>query len=107
VAIRSSIRFLYALAEGGLLIFDHSATCWSWDHDRIHAKGYTDNVVDLMVGKLSRLPTETDSSQLLACLGNAAKIAMLSIVLEASAEQVQATLWEAIRQELIEPAEDS
>ena len=29
---------------------------WSWDLTRIHAKGYTDNVVDLMVGKLSRLP---------------------------------------------------
>src|SRR5713101_3825837 len=94
-----AIQFLYALAEEGLLTFDHGATCWSWDPHRIHAKRYTDNVVDLMVGKLSRLPAETQTAlQLMACLGNAAKIAMLSIVLEVSAEQVESALWEAIRQ---------
>ena len=50
------IQFLSALADEGLLAFDHDAARWSWDVGRIHAKGYTDNVVDLMVGKLSRLP---------------------------------------------------
>jgi predicted ATPase len=61
-----------------------------------------------MVGKLSRLPAETQTAlQLMACLGNAAKIAMLSIVLEVSAERVESALWEAIRQELIEPLEGS
>jgi predicted ATPase len=43
---------------------------------RIRAKGFTDNVVDLMVGKLSRLPDKTqDALKLLASLGNAAEIA--------------------------------
>ena len=46
---------------------------WSWDLNRIHAKGYTDNVVDLMVGKLARLPAATQEAlQQLACLGNSA-----------------------------------
>jgi PAS domain S-box-containing protein len=103
-----AIQFLYALTEEGLLTFDNGATCWSWDPHRIHAKRYTDNVADLMVGKLSRLPAETQTAlQLMACLGNTAKIATLSIVLEVSAEQVESTLWEAIRQELIEPLEGS
>jgi PAS domain S-box-containing protein len=103
-----SIQFLYALAEEGLLTFDHCATCWFWDLHRIEAKRYTDNVVDLMVGKLRRLSAETQTAlQLMACLGNAAKIGMLSNVLEVSAEQVQSALWEAIRQKLIEPLEDS
>ena len=53
------IQFLSALVEEGLLTFDHGAGRWSWDLTRIHAKGYTDNVVDLMVGKLSRLPIKT------------------------------------------------
>jgi hypothetical protein len=47
------IQFLYALAEEGLLRFDHDAACWFWNLDRIPAKGYTDNVVDLTVGKLA------------------------------------------------------
>ena len=38
------------------------AATWRWDLDRIHAKGYTDNVVDLMVGKLSRFPHATQES---------------------------------------------
>ena len=67
------IQFLYSLADEGLLRFDHDAARWSWDLDRIHAKGYTDNVVDLMVGKLARLPVETQQAlQQLACLGNVA-----------------------------------
>jgi hypothetical protein len=52
---------------------------WSWDLSRIHAKGYTDNVVDLIVGKSNRLPVETQNAlKQLACLGNSAEFAMLT-----------------------------
>jgi PAS domain S-box-containing protein len=102
------IQFLYSLAEEGLLTFDHDAACWCWDLDRIHAKGYTDNVVDFMAGKLNRLPTETlHALQRFAALGNVAAIATLSIVLEMPEEQVHAALWPAFRQELIERPERS
>src|SRR3989475_9657254 len=77
-----AIQFLSSLAEEGMLIFDLAAARWSWDLDRIHAKGYTDNVADLMAGKLTRLPAETQRAlQQLACLGNTAETATLSIVL--------------------------
>jgi PAS domain S-box-containing protein len=103
-----AIQFLYALAEERLLTFDHEAARWRWDLDRIQAKGYTDNVVDLMVGKLARLPAETQHAlQKLACLGNIAEITMLSIVLAASEEQVHAALWAAIRLGLVERLERS
>ena len=46
-----AIQFVSSLAEEGMLVFDHDAARWSWDLDRIHAKGYTDNVVSLMVGR--------------------------------------------------------
>jgi PAS domain S-box-containing protein len=102
------IQFLSALAEENLLAFDYGAARWRWDLERIRAKSYTDNVVDLMVGKLTRLPVETQRAlQVLACLGNVAEINMLSIVLGTSAEQIRAALWEAVRQELVERLDGS
>src|SRR6202795_3919347 len=50
------IQFISALVEEGLLTFDYGQGQWSWDLNTIRAKGYTDNVADLMVGKLKRLP---------------------------------------------------
>ena len=35
----------------GCSTFDPVAPAWRWDMERIRAKGYTDNVVDLMVGE--------------------------------------------------------
>jgi serine/threonine protein kinase len=76
-----AIQFISALGEEALLTFDYSNGIWSWDLNRIHAKGYTDNVVDLMVEKLNRLPPETQKAlQQLACLGNSAENRILSIV---------------------------
>lgn len=100
------IQFLHALVEEDLLTFDHDVRHWCWDPDRIHAKGYTDNVVDLMVGKLARLPDETQQAlQQLACLGNVAEITTLSSVLGIPEARVHADLWEAVRQELVERLE--
>src|SRR5208337_4715574 len=68
-----------------------------------HAKGYADNVVDLMVGRLARLPDEAQEAlQQLACLGNVADLTTLAIVLGASEVEVHAALWEAVRHELVE-----
>ena len=56
-----------------------------------------------MVGKLARLPDETQEAlQQLACLGNVADITTLANVLGSSEEEVHAALWEAVRLELVE-----
>jgi PAS domain S-box-containing protein len=97
-----AIQFLSALAEEGLLSFDHGAARWSWNLDRIHAKGYTDNVVDLMVRKLNRLPVETQRAlQRLACMGGSAEFALLTMVYEDSMENMHGDLWEAARMGLV------
>jgi len=57
-----AIQFLSSLAEERLLNFNYRKARWSWNIKRIHAKDYSDNVVDLMVGKLSRLPVETQKA---------------------------------------------
>src|SRR4029077_19634405 len=69
-----AIQFLIALADEGLLAFDSVAPGWQWDIDHIRARSYTDNVVDLMAGKLKRLSDTTQEAlKQLACLGNVAE----------------------------------
>ncbi len=102
------IQFIQALVEEGLVSFEHGDARWRWDLDAIHAKGYTDNVVDLMVSKLNRLPAATQRAlQQLACIGNSAGSAVLSAVLETSAQATETALWDALQLELIVRSEDS
>ena len=97
-----AIQFLSALADEGLLVFDHANLRWSWDLNRIHVKGYTDNVVDLMVGKLTRLPLKTQRAvQQLACMGNGAEFVLLSVVYKDTNGDMHGDLWEAVRTGLV------
>jgi PAS domain S-box-containing protein len=97
-----AIQFISTLAEEGLLTFDHSGTRWFWDLDRIHAKGYTDNVVDLMVEKLNRLSAQTQNAlQLFACIGNSAEYVLLATAYEGLGEDLHDDLWEAVRTGLV------
>src|SRR6266542_3436479 len=103
-----AIQFVSALAEEELITFDHGAARWSWDLKRIHAQGYTDNVVDLMVGKLSRLPVETQKAlEQLACMGNSAEFSMLTVVYQDSKEEMHGDLREAVRAGLVFRSEDA
>jgi len=100
-----AIQFVSALAEEGLLTFDHGAGRWTWDLNRIHAKGYTDNVVDLMVRKLNRLTVETQNAlQELACLGNSAEFSLLKLASNCSGGEIHSKLQEAIQAGLVLPA---
>jgi PAS domain S-box-containing protein len=97
-----AIQFIYSLEEDKLLNFDHREARWSWDLNRINAKGYTDNVVELMVEKLSRLPVESQKAlQQLACLGNSADFALLTKVYEGSEGQMHRDLRDAVRAGLV------
>jgi PAS domain S-box-containing protein len=101
-------RFIASLAEEGMLTFDHDAACWSWDLGRIRAKGYTDNLVDLMVVKLTRLTAATQKAvQHLACLGNGAAVGTLSLVYGTTETEIHSLLDEAVRAELLERRKDS
>jgi PAS domain S-box-containing protein len=103
-----AIQFISTLADEGLLAFDYSEGRWSWNLNRILAKGYTDNVVALMIGKLTRLPVETQNAlQQFACMGNSAEFEMLRMVYQESIEQLHDHLWEAVRTGLIFRSDDS
>jgi PAS domain S-box-containing protein len=103
-----AIQFIGSLVAEGLLAFNHDEGRWSWDLNRVRAKNYTDNVVELMIGKLNRLPSETlNILQMLACLGDQAEFITLEIVCQLSEERVHGSLWEAVETGLVLRSENS
>jgi PAS domain S-box-containing protein len=97
-----AVQFLMALAEETLLVFDHGAAAWTWNLPAIHARGFTDNVADLMAAKLGQLPDVTkEALGQLACLGNVAQIATITVAYGESEQKVHEGLWEAVRTGLV------
>jgi len=91
-----TIQFMQGLFEDRLL--RPGIDGWHWNIDQISAKDFTDNVVDLMVGKLRRLPQTTqDVMRQLAYMGNVVSVRNLQIVHETRAGSLDDDLDEALR----------
>ena len=73
-------EFLKTLYEENLLYFTRE---WQWNIAQIEAQNLTDNVIDLMIGKLKKLPKKTQKIlRLAACIGNKFDLKTLSIISE-------------------------
>ena len=97
-----TIQFLTELAAEGLLSFDAGAAAWTWDVARIGAKGYTDNIAELMVVKLQRLPAAAQEAlKELACLGNIADVATLASIRASSEEEIHSVFQDAAQAALV------
>ncbi|MEN3313497.1 MAG: hypothetical protein V7645_2826, partial [Actinomycetota bacterium] len=97
-----AIQFVTALAEERLLTFDPVTRAWQWDMNRIRAKSYTDNVVDLMVGRLKRLSATTQEAlKQFACLGHVAEFSALALLHGDTEEAMHAALREAVHTGLV------
>ena len=97
-----AIQFLTILAEEGLFAFDPKTRGWTWDRARINAKGFTDNLVDLMLGRLRRLPSSAqDALKILAHLGDTAELETLARALSAPKADICENLDAAVEAGLI------
>jgi predicted ATPase/class 3 adenylate cyclase len=97
-------QFLKSIYEEKLLVFDHAALRWIWDMDRVSEKNITDNVVELMTGKILRLPPATQEVlKAGACIGSSFPYDMLSIVVQKDEEELRQTLFSALKEGLIVP----
>jgi predicted ATPase/signal transduction histidine kinase/ActR/RegA family two-component response regulator len=97
-------QFLKALHGEGLLTFSHQAKRWEWDIEKIKSKGMTDNVVELMVAAIGKLPAATRNIlKLASCIGSRFDPVTLSLVAETSETIVQTDLQPALREGLILP----
>lgn len=102
-----TIQFVAALEQEGLLAFSEIQQAWVWDVGQIAIRAFSDNVVDLMVAKLSQLPENVQSAlKQLACLGNSATVATMGAVYAGTQQSLQSALWEATRLEFVASNED-
>jgi PAS domain S-box-containing protein len=63
--------FLKTLQKDKLLAFDYHTNQWNWDIERLFALEITDNVVELLIGKISQFsPTTQQVLQIASCIGN-------------------------------------
>jgi predicted ATPase/signal transduction histidine kinase/tRNA A-37 threonylcarbamoyl transferase component Bud32 len=75
-------QFLGELYRQQLITFDNDRRRWRWDAEKIRAQRFTDNVVELVLGKLRNLAAETRATlALAACLGNLVDAETLALVL--------------------------
>ncbi len=98
-------QFLKTLYAENLLRFILNA--WQWDIAQIEALEITENVVDLMIGRLKKLPDSTQLVlQLAACVGNRFDLNTLAIIHKESVAQTFENLLPVIQLGLILPTSD-
>jgi diguanylate cyclase (GGDEF)-like protein len=74
-------EFLQTLHSENLLAFDRTAGQWHWDLAQIEAVGFTNNVVEMMVGQLQKLPPSVQKVlSLTACLGSEFDLETIALV---------------------------
>ncbi len=97
-------EFLKSLAEEGLLTFDFTSAEWCWDATEIGRRNISDNVVELMAGKVRRLETSArEILKLAACVGNRFDLATLVAVTDGDAAEVAGRLKPALAEGLVLP----
>ncbi|MEO1429573.1 MAG: ATP-binding sensor histidine kinase [Cyanobacteria bacterium J06633_8] len=101
-------QFIYNLHSEKLIYFHESQGIekprWEWDIEQIEEMDITDNVVELMISKLIRLPKSTQQVlRLAACIGNRFTLNILAIVSELKPTAAFQNLAVAIKQGFILP----
>ena len=100
-------QFLKTLHAENLITFDFQRHAFVWDISNIEAQDITDNVVELMIGNLKKLPESTQQVlRLAACVGASFDLTTISIVCEKSKEAVFPDLVTAIQSGLILPTSE-
>ncbi|MCC5653713.1 AAA family ATPase [Nostoc sp. XA013] len=97
-------EFLRMLYSENLLIFNAKQLSWQWDIAQIQAQNITDNVVELLLIQLNKLPNKTRRIlRLAACVGAEFDLETLAIACEKSPKVISLDLLAAIHAGLIQP----
>jgi predicted ATPase/class 3 adenylate cyclase len=101
-------QFLKALHESGLVRFDAGERVWKADPAEIRKRGMTDNVVELMAGKIRTLPADgQEVLRLASCLGSSFDLRTLALVSGRDAAEAARALRPLVEEGLVVPLDDN
>lgn len=101
-------RLLRMLHDDGLIGFDAAARAWRWDLDQIQRAPVSDNVLDLMVRTIDRLPHPTQELlQAGACIGHRFDLGVLAELTGRTRADIMHELWPALDDGLLLPLREA
>ena len=84
--------------------FDHEKGRWDGELEKIGAMALSENVVELMIQRLRKLPADTQESlQMASCIGSHFDLKTVSLIEEQSPSRTARNLHEAVKREIIVP----
>lgn len=99
-------ELLYYLYKKGLLAFNDASGRWQWNIKDIQEMGITENVVELLTGKITNMPANTGKLlKLASCIGGRFDLHTLAIAAEMPPEETLTGLWPALREQMVIPLE--
>jgi len=95
--INPSISLRRTLRGGRRFAFEPAVRRWMWDGPRIASRSLTDNVVELMIKKIMRLPAACrEALRVMACIGNTVRVDALAAALDVSVSDVDVSVRHAV-----------
>ncbi len=99
-------QILQIIHDEGLLYYDSRHERWHWDLESIQAFRQNEDIMDLILSKIQRLPGETrELVKLASCCGNRFDLNSLAAFCGKSVEETARTLIPAVHEGLIIAAE--
>ena len=90
-------QFITGLADEGLLYRQTGTNAWGWDMEHLRRHAHRDDVLELMVKRISKLASTTQHIlKNLACLGISSSAPTLTHVCGVTDEELHIALWPAV-----------
>lgn len=99
-----SLQLLQSLAQDNLLTFDFEKGEWQWEIHRLQETEITDDVIELTLNQIQKLPESTQGLlNFAACMGNRFDLNFLTWVSEGQTSDTIQQLYPALQEGLIFP----
>ncbi|MGI6486040.1 MAG: AAA family ATPase [Tepidanaerobacteraceae bacterium] len=97
-------QLLKSVYKENLFTFNMIKGCWEWEENQIQKIQMPEDVIDLILFKLRKLPQNTiNILKLASCMGNTFDLGLLEVVCDKTQDEISYILMPALKEDLIVP----